>query len=276
MALKDDLISVLPQDVVRDVPSGFQIIGDIAVVSLPPHLGDYRAHIVSAILSRHHNIRSVLFKDPIPRGDYRVPAMELVSGTTTTTLHREYGFSYRLDVTRSFFSSRLAYERRRVWTQVSEDERVLVPFAGVGPFAIPPARRGGWVTAIEKNPDSCIFLRENARFNHVETHIILFEGDLEEIIPTLCPGYDRAIIPAPYGFDRSLFLVMPLVRPGGIVHFYTFKNPTQIPALAKEYSGAGLKIRCIRRCGNVAPGIGRYVFDMERSWDTSDAAYPIW
>jgi len=249
---------------VKEVPSGFQIIGDIAVLSLPPHLKNYQAHIAAAIHSRHHNIRAVLVRDPIPRGDYRVSAVELVSGTTTITLHREYGFSYRLDVARSFFSSRLASERRRVWTQVSKGERVLVPFAGVGPFAIPPAKVGGWVTAIEKNPDACRFLREDARLNRVEAHIILFEGDLEEIIPTLSPGYDRAIIPAPYGFDRSLSLVMPLVRPGGILHFYTFKNATQIPALEREYFQAGLKIHGIRRCGNVAPGIGRYVFDMER------------
>lgn len=263
MALKDDLIRILPEEIVKVVPSGFQIIGDIAVLSLPPHLNDYRAHIAAAVRSRHHNIHTVLVRDPIPREEYRVAAMDLVSGTSTITMHREYGFSYRLDVARAFFSSRLASERRRVWTQVSEGERVLVPFAGVGPFAIPPASVGGWVTAIEKNPDACNFLRENARLNRIEAHIILFEGDLEEIIPTLSPGYDRAIIPAPYGFDRSLSLVMPLVRAGGILHFYTFKNATQIPALEREYSRAGLNIRGIRRCGNVAPGIGRYVFDME-------------
>src|SRR5690606_21028139 len=97
-------------------------------------------------------IRAVVSKNPIPRGEFRVAGMELVAGTRTTTVCSEYGFSYRLDIARSFYSSRLASERRRVWMQVEKGERVLVPFSGVGPYAIPPAKRGAWVTAIEKNP----------------------------------------------------------------------------------------------------------------------------
>jgi tRNA (guanine37-N1)-methyltransferase len=264
LALKEDLNNILPPDIVNEIPSGFHIIGDIAVISLPPHLNEYRSFVAGAILLRHHNIRTVVSKNPIPRGEFRVAGMELVAGTRTTTVCREYGFSYRLDIARSFYSSKLASERRRVWMQVGKDERVLVPFSGVGPYAIPPAKRGAWVTAIEKNPDACHFFRENASRNRVKSHVLLIEGDVEETIPSLAPGFDRAIIPAPYGCDHALSLVMPLVRQGGILHFYTFKHATQIPSLKREYTDAGFSIRCIRTCGNVAPGIRRYVFDLEK------------
>lgn len=255
---------MLPPAVVKEIPSGFHIIGDIAVLSLPSHLNKYRKQVAGAILSRHHNIHAVVSKNPIPRGEFRVSRMELVAGSGTTTVCREYGFSYRLDVARTFYSSRLASERRRVWMQVEKDERVLVPFAGVGPYAIPAAKRGARVTAIEKNPDACHFFRENTSRNRVESHILLIEGDLEETIPSLGPGFDRAIIPAPYGCDHAHSIVAPLVRTGGILHLYTFGIASQIPTLVKEYAGSGFRICCVRRCGNVAPGISRYVFDLEK------------
>ena len=173
-------------------------------------------------------------------------------------------FSYRLDVARSFYTSRLASERRRVWMQVIPGEEVLVPFAGVGPFAIPPAKMGAGVTAVEKNPDSCRFFRENITLKKVEEHVSVHEGDMEKILPTLSLGFDRAIIPAPYGFDRAIFLILPFVWNGGMLHFYTFKHATQIPALEKEYCQAGIRVHNIRRCGYVAPGIARYAFDMEK------------
>lgn len=141
---------------------------------------------------------------------------------------------------------------------------MLVPFAGVGPCAIAPARRRARVAAVEMNQDSCRFLRENIVLNNVEPRVLVYEGDLEAIIPTLVPGFDMGIIPAPYGFDRALFLLLPLVGTGGMLQFYTFKHATQIPDLEREYGRKGLKIHCIRRCWYVAPGISRYDFDMEK------------
>lgn len=147
---------------------------------------------------------------------------------------------------------------------------MLVPFAGVGPCAIAPARRRARVTAVEKNQDFCRFLRENIVLNNVEPRVLVYEGDLEAIIPTRVPGFDRVIIPAPYGFDRALFLLLPLVRTGGMLHFYTFKHAMHIPTLHREYPRKGLKIHCNRRCGYAAPGIARYAFDMEKQGGCSE------
>lgn len=148
--------------------------------------------------------------------------------------------------------------------QVGASEEVLVPFAGVGPFVIPAASRGANVTAVEKNPVSCRFLMGNASRNRVGSRVTVIQGDIKRILPGLTPGFDRAIVPAPYGLDQSLFMILPLVRQGGVIHFYTFKRASQVPALIREYEQAGLSVRVARRCGNVAPGVARYVFDMVR------------
>jgi len=263
MALKDDLRALLPDEVAERIPRGFQVIGDVAVILLPPELHEFRHIVAGAILSRHRNVRTVVSREQIPRGDYRVADLEVIAGIDCTiTVYREFGFCYRLDVKNTFFSARLASERQRVWMQVTPGEEVLVPYAGVGPFAIPPASRGAMVTAVEKNPLACRFLRQNVSLNKVDARVIIHEGDVRKVLSEISAQYDRAIIPAPYGHDEALFSVLPMIREGGAINFYTFKRASQVPAVQSEYEGAGLEVRTVRRCGHVAPGIARYAFDM--------------
>ena len=56
-----------------------------------------------------------------------------------------------------------------------------------------------------------------------------------------------------------------MMNAGGMLHFYTFKKRDQIEALRRGYENMGLEIMQCRRCGNVAPGVSRWVFDMVKS-----------
>lgn len=77
-------------------------------------------------------------------------------------------------------------------------------------------------------------------------------------------GFDRAIVPTPYGMDHFLVEITKLVRKEGHIHFYTFKAESQIPGLIDEYKKIGLEVELYRRAGNVAPGISRWVFDLRK------------
>ena len=105
-----------------------------------------------AIISSHKNVRTVLNKISKVEGERRVAEFEVLAGGGTLTCHREYGYSYRLDVARVFFNPRLAGERMRVASKVLPGERAIVPFAGVGPFAIPLAAAAARVLALETAP----------------------------------------------------------------------------------------------------------------------------
>ena len=72
-------------------------------------------------------------------------------------------------------------------------------------------------------------------------------------------------MPTPYGMDRSLETALQMVKAGGWLHFYTFKKRDQIDGLRKSYEDLGLEVMQCRRCGNVAPGVSRWVFDMVKS-----------
>lgn len=262
MSLKDDLQGIIPEEKLALMPGHFNVIGEIAIISLPAGMDDYKESIARAITSRHKGIRTVLNKASRVHGRCRVAGFEMLAGESTITTHREFGFIYRMDVAQVFFNSRLSFERRRVALKSRAGEKVLVPFSGVGPFAVPIASAGARVVALEMSPEACRWLSENAMLNRVSDRICIINGDALDAARMLRSQFDRAVIPAPYGMDHALESISPLVRPGGMIHFYTFKKRHQIEGLIEKYEDMGFQVELCRRCGNVAPAVCRWVFDL--------------
>lgn len=265
MKLRAQLKGIVPESELSRVSNRFHVIGDVAIVSVLPEMEVYKKDIAKTILHRHRNIKTVLKKVSKLDGDRRVASFETLAGNGTVTLHREFGFEYRLDVSKVFFNSHLSYERRRVAQKVKYGERVLIPFCGVGPFAVPVAANGARVLAIESNSEACKWLAENARSNKVEGNIDLIKGNARSVANLLNLKnlkFDRAIIPTPYGMDQILDDLLSLVKKGGMIHFYTFKKRHQIDDLIAKYENTGLEVEFYRSCGNVAPGVSRWVFDL--------------
>lgn len=266
MRLKEKLQGLVPDECLNGLSNRFHVIGDIAVLSLPREAEPHKKEIADAVLSSGRSIRIVLNKTSKLQGDHRVAAFELLAGSGgTVTMHREFGFSYRLDVSTVFWSSSLSYERMRVAAAARAGERVIIPFSGVGPFAIPLAARGAHVLAVEKSREACLYLAENARINRVADRIAIVKGDAFRIAEMLHKDFHRAVIPAPYGADGILERMLPMVKSGGSLHFYTFKKRHQIEMLKKGYEDLGLDVRFCRRCGNVAPAVSRWVFDLVKT-----------
>ena len=265
MSLHDDLRGIIPDNILHHLTRHFEVIGDIAILSLRPELNDYKQQIAEGIVSHRKNIRTVLNKVSKLEGDHRTAYYEFLAGTRTLTCHHEYGFLYRFDLGKVFFNSRLGFERKRVTDQVQPDELVLVPFCGVGPFAIPAAARHARVIAIEKNPDACHWLSENITINGVTQNVCIINGNAFDICLRPHKKFDRAIIPTPYGGDAILRVIAPLVKKCGMIHFYTFKKRHQVPVLIEEYEKEGFHVNFFRSCGNVAPRVSRWVFDLIKS-----------
>jgi tRNA (guanine37-N1)-methyltransferase len=264
MGLRDQLAGTLPDDLLPSVSGHFEVIGNIAILSVPPELEIWKFTIADAIISGRKNIATVLKKTNKIAGDSRTARYEILRGETTVTVHRESGFSYRFDIGSSFFSARMASERDRVTGQVEPGETVYVPFAGVGPCAIPAAARGAEVFAVEKNPDAFRWLKENVALNHVRKNCHSMQGDALDTAQLPKATFDRLIIPAPYGMNHALDVLLPLLSYGGMAHFYTFRTKEQIPSLVAAYEGGGLDVTYYSPCGNVAPGVSRWVFDLAR------------
>ena len=262
MRLKDILKGRVPDEALRRFSGRFDVVGDVAIVSLPPEMEAYKLAVATTILSTRKNVYTVLNKVQKVTSDSRTASFEVLAGDTTLTLYREFGFQYRFDVTKVFFSSRMAYERRRVTEQVEPGEAVLVPFCGVGPYVIPSAARGGRVMAIEKNSDAYGWLRENLLLNHVAGSVTAIVGDARDTGHLRGKRFDRIIIPTPYGMNDSLDIFAPFAARDGMIHFYAFGAKNEIPALVAALESRGFDLTFQDECGNVAPGIKRWVFDL--------------
>lgn len=252
----------IPETLLHLVPNRFQVIGDVAVISIPQQLNAHMATIAGMIMHGRANIKTVLNKDGMLEGEERVAAFRVLAGGDTRTVHRENGYLYRLDVKEVFFNSRLSFERARIASKVTPGERVLVPFCGVGPFAIPAAAQGARVVAVEKNEQACRWLAENIHLNRFNGSIAIIRGDASCIRNMINDEFDRVIVPTPYGMDRILHELWECVRKGGRMHFYTFKKEWEIQGMIECFEANGFSVDLHRRCGNVAPGVSRWVFDL--------------
>jgi len=270
VSLKDVLKGKLSEEELKLLRRSFEIIGHIAIVDIPEKLMPKKDLIISAILSRHKNVKTILRKVGEVDGLFRVASYEKLFGEETETIAKEHGCRFLVDPTKVYFSSKLSFERERIARLVKEGERVLVMFAGVGPFAIVIAKlsKAREVIGVELNKAAVEYFRKNIRLNKVE-NVVAIEGDVADVVPRLEGKFDRILMPAPYSAEKFVHLVKGKVVKGGFVHYYTFESENlemELPKKVEEIflkNGIKVKTRFMRRCGNFAPYVNRYVLDLE-------------
>lgn len=112
---------------------------------------------------------------------------------------RENGCAYEFDFSRVYWNPRLSTEHERVVAMLRPGDAVLDVFAGVGPFAVPAARRGCSVLANDLNPESYRWLLHNCKLNKADRKVRAFNmdgrafirGPLRGELPTLMRGTGR-------------------------------------------------------------------------------------
>lgn len=74
---------------------------------------------------------------------------------------------FAFDFTKVYWNSRLHTEHERLVQLFSADDVIADVFAGVGPFALPAAKKGCGVLANDLNPESYKWLLHNIGSNKV-------------------------------------------------------------------------------------------------------------
>ncbi|NYZ74449.1 class I SAM-dependent methyltransferase family protein, partial [Candidatus Micrarchaeota archaeon] len=195
--LKDALSGLMDEGELESLVTSFDIIGDIAIVEVPDELEAKEKQIGEALLKVHRNLKTVLKKLGGMEGEYRVRRVKCIAGEDRAeTLYTESGVKMKLDVAKVYFSVRLAGERARIAKLVKDDERVLVLFAGVGPFAlvIAKSKPKTKIVAVEINPDAVRYMKENISLNKLK-NIEALEMDAKKL--TTNNEFDRIVMPLP-------------------------------------------------------------------------------
>jgi len=264
--LRAALRDLLTPEELELLPSGFDRIGHVAILSLPPQLKHKSAEVGQALLQLK-GIRTVALKGGVV-GRYRKPQLKIIAGEwVTETTHREHGCTFELDVSQVMFSVGNLYERGRIAKLVRPGETVVDIFAGVGQFSIPIARHAKpyKVYAVELNPVAYGYLCENIRLNRVGSVVEPLLGDCEKVAPRGVA--DRVIMGILHVTHRYLPLAIQVLKPsGGVIHYHEsvpselrFERP--IERILSAADGGRVEILNKRLVKRYAPGVDHVVID---------------
>ena len=270
MNLKQTLRARFPGVPPERIPGGFDRVGDIAVVIVPPELEALEQEIGEAILALHKTIRVVAKRDGQYSGEYRTLPLAIIAGEERlTTLHRENGVNLHLDLAHVYFSVRSAHERARIAALVEPGEGVAVLCSGIGPFSLIIGRhsKASKVIGIEKNPIAHGYALRNLKANRKIANVRFCEGDAAQVLPSLDQRFDRILIVLPHGGESLLPCSLAALKPGGTVHFYDMQakgcSSATYARVATACRDHGHRIRSfeVTICGHCGPTVHRVCLD---------------
>ena len=254
-------------------PGSWAVIGSVILVETgdtprPSEVGE-------ALLAMHGSADTVLARQGIS-GEHREPEVEVLAGEgDTETVHREHGTEYALDLSKVMFSPGNKAERARMGETVSDSERVLDMFAGIGYFTLPMARAGAHVTAVERNPDSFQYLVENVVRNGVQDRVETYRADNRDVIAggqaAETPGsqfaFDR-IVMGYYDAHEYLDSALGVLEPGGWVHMHEATPEGLVPDRplgrlreAAQRHDLAIETHSVRKVKGYSEGVAHVVVD---------------
>jgi tRNA (guanine37-N1)-methyltransferase len=267
--IKDYRVLVALPDELRDyLPSSYDVLGSIAIVKLADEVLPFSSEIGKAIIATQNAIRTVC-SDVGVADEFRTRRVEVVAGERDfETVHKEYGLVFKLDISKVFFSPRLATEREIVASQVSSGEVVIDMFAGIGPFSIMIAktRSPGVVYAIDSNPDAIRYMEENIALNKVSSVRPVF-GDAREKVAELDKA-DRIIMNLPHSAHEFMLEAVRALKPGGTIHYYEIAEESALEARMDDIRTLAVKEDRVmkqlarRKVKSYSPSLNFYAFDL--------------
>ncbi len=266
-SFKETLCGLMPPEYIKLAPSGWQILGDIIVVSIDKRIENHKYLIAEKLLEFYPSSNTVV-RDLGIEGQLRQPKREILAGSSTETVHKENGCLFKLDVTKVMFSKGNLYEKK-LMSSVGSDETIVDMFAGIGYFSIPIAvhAKPRKIISIELNPESFSYLRENISLNHVENIIETRNGDCARLTPENVA--DRVIMGYVGTTHHYLeYGIRAIKEEGGMLHYHettpeslVFERPVSRIKEAALRERKQVEIRDCRRVKKYSPGVWHVVVD---------------
>lgn len=148
--------------------SSYTRLGHIVHVNLREHLLPFKNLIGQVLHHKVHGCRTVVNKVNMIDTTYRNFSMEILSGDGDFIAKvKENGCTFEFDFSKVYWNSRLCTEHERIVKILKAGDVLCDVFAGVGPFAIPAAKKKCIVFANDLNPESHHWLVHNSKVNKI-------------------------------------------------------------------------------------------------------------
>ncbi|KAL8768721.1 MAG: hypothetical protein Q9209_005139 [Squamulea sp. 1 TL-2023] len=166
-----DIISaILPESEQDEIPVGFSVVGHVAHLNLRDQYLPYKTLIASVLMDKNPTIRTVINKidDVGEENEFRTFKYEVLAGPDDMNVEvKEQDCIFNFDYSKVYWNTRLSTEHHRLVSKFKPGDAVCDVMAGVGPFALPAAKKKVWVWATDLNPESYRSLLANAKRNKV-------------------------------------------------------------------------------------------------------------
>ena len=203
----------------------FDILGSIALFRLEGSSKKEQKEFGIEFLKKNKNIETVAVIDGEHKTKFRIQKLRIIAGKKSfSALYKELGCLFKIRLDKSFFSSRLSFERQRTLSKVMPDENVAVFFAGVGPFSIIIGKhsKAKKVYSIELNPEAVKDMKENIILNKVQDKVIPIKADVKKYSKKHLRKFDRILMPLPAKTEHFLDTAFQSIKNKGVVHYYHF------------------------------------------------------
>ena len=254
------------------IPKSYDVVGNIAILKFPSDVKkSEKVKAAKQLLKERKSVKTIVEKSGNVKGRLRtIKTIHLAGKKNLIAEYIENGCRFKLNVETCYFSSRLSNERKEVANQIKKGEIVLVMFAGVGPFSIIIAKnsRAEKVYSVELGKECSKFAKENVKLNKL-SNVEIIQGDVKRIIPQLKEKklkFDRIIMARPNLKDSFLDSAFKVVKKGTMINYYGFsKHSDEVVEIIKieaKTARKKIKIVCVKRAGDIAPGKFRWRVDM--------------
>ena len=261
MNLKKPLHAIVPENMVNQILRGYEVIGDVAILSIDPRYSHLELKIAASILNAYPALRLVAKRLSDHSGEFRISSLQKIDGCGEfDTVHKEFGLKLHVDPGAVYFSPRSGGERFRVAQLVKAGERVLVMFSGIGPFAlmIGVHSEAAEIVGVEKNPCAHRLALKNVEENKKAKNVAFYCGDVLNILPGLNKIFDRIVMPLPLSGADYLRFALRYLASGGVLHFYDFRYRDDFDSAVEpirsacRVEGRGVADSEIHQCGHVS------------------------
>lgn len=267
VSLKESLKTSIPDDLLQYVPSGWHVMGNVVIVSIPDEVQKYKIDIAENLLVINPRCDCVV-QDHGIKGPFREPDREILIGGDTETIEKENGCLFKIDVMKLMFSKGNLAEKKRM-SKLGTGEVVIDMFSGIGYFSIPMAVHGKpkKIYSIELNPVSYSYLLENIKLNHQENVIEAINGNCNAVTPI---GIADRVIMGYVGTTHEYLGqgISAIKKEGGILHYHettpeclVFERPIQRIQDAAVSLGKTVEITGCHRIKKYSPGVWHVVVD---------------
>ncbi|MDE1860176.1 MAG: class I SAM-dependent methyltransferase family protein [Candidatus Micrarchaeota archaeon] len=220
-AYREMLLKKTGKKAYDSISKGYDLFGNIAVIDAE---GSAAKKAAAVIMGINKNVKTVLSKAGAVSGKYRTRKYSYVAGEENyIATYKENGCTFSFDIRKTFFSTRLSFERNRLCELVAPRENVVVMFAGIGPFAIEIAKKHPEtkVIAIELNKNACKYLSQNIKLNKVG-NVIAELGDVKKFSKKYRGFADRIIMPLPRDSYAFMEPALSMAKRKSTIHYYAF------------------------------------------------------